>query len=260
MKVLKEERNWFATKKETIVVDTKFFKEKRTYSNALFLIPLLITVTSIIFTFINFDKFPDQLPMQYNLEGEVSRYANKSFGTLMMFPLMQLFMTGLFFFINMIIAKSKQQIDPANPEKSIQQNLIFRRRWSLFTIIAGTMLVLLFGFTNITFIYPIDPNLMFILTMATAGITVIGAVVLTIFTGQGGSRVRIGNGKNGEIIQRDEDRHWKLGQFYFNPEDPAIWVEKRFGSGWTVNFARPLAWIFLIGILTIPLFISLFAK
>lgn len=48
---------------------------------------------------------------------------------------------------------------------------------------------------------------------------------------------------------RSPDRAWKLGLIYFNPEDPALFVEKRFGVGYTVNFARPGAWLFIGSIL-----------
>jgi hypothetical protein len=39
------------------------------------------------------------------------------------------------------------------------------------------------------------------------------------------------------------DECWKLGQFYFNPRDSAYMVERRFGLGYSPNFARPSAWI-----------------
>jgi uncharacterized membrane protein len=45
---------------------------------------------------------------------------------------------------------------------------------------------------------------------------------------------------------RTEDKYWKWGGiFYCNPNDPAIWVEKRIGLGWTTNLARPAAWVIL---------------
>jgi uncharacterized membrane protein len=34
------------------------------------------------------------------------------------------------------------------------------------------------------------------------------------------------------------DDHWKLGMLYYNPADPAILVQKRFGVGYTVNFGN----------------------
>lgn len=122
------------------------------------------------------------------------------------------------------------------------------------------MMVLLFTLPQVSFVYPIDPFISFIITMVVVGVIVIGAGVLSIVTGQGGSRVNVTNRKTGEIMNRDDDRYWKLGVFYFNPDDPAVWVEKRFGSGWTNNFARPTSWIFLILILLIPILIAVFAS
>jgi uncharacterized membrane protein len=38
-----------------------------------------------------------------------------------------------------------------------------------------------------------------------------------------------------------------------NPEDPALLVEKRFGFGWTLNFANPMSWVLLAAIVGVPL-------
>lgn len=35
--------------------------------------------------------------------------------------------------------------------------------------------------------------------------------------------------------------HWRLGRFYRNPADPALFVPTRDGSRWTLNFGRPVA-------------------
>ncbi|MCU9613368.1 DUF1648 domain-containing protein [Caldibacillus lycopersici] len=257
MKKLKAEKRWHDTLPQAMVMDTSFNKQKKTYSNRWFLLPLLLMLGTVLLTFIFYDKFPERLPMHYDLQGNVTDWSEKSVGTLLMFPLIQLFMTGLFFFTNFIISSSKQQIDPANPTESMKQNLIFRRRWSLFTIISGTLIVALFSFAQLTFVVTVDSSLLLTLVFLPIGAIVIGAIVLTILTGQGGSRVKVATGKNGEKINRDDDRYWKLGVFYFNPEDPGTFVEKRFGSGWTMNMARPLGWIFLIVVLLIPLAIAL---
>ena len=41
------------------------------------------------------------------------------------------------------------------------------------------------------------------------------------------------------------DACWKLGFLYINPADPAIFVEKRLGIGYTCNFGNPTTWVFL---------------
>jgi len=41
------------------------------------------------------------------------------------------------------------------------------------------------------------------------------------------------------------DQCWKLGIFYVNSADPAIFVEKRLGLGYTLNFGSGTTWLFL---------------
>ena len=41
--------------------------------------------------------------------------------------------------------------------------------------------------------------------------------------------------------------HWRFGQLYRNPDDPALFVPTRDGARWTLNFGRPVA-AALIGI------------
>ena len=35
--------------------------------------------------------------------------------------------------------------------------------------------------------------------------------------------------------------HWRFGQLYNNPADPALFVPTRHGARWTLNFGRPVA-------------------
>jgi uncharacterized membrane protein len=44
--------------------------------------------------------------------------------------------------------------------------------------------------------------------------------------------------------------HWRLGQLYRNPADPALFVPTRNGDRWTLNFGRPIA-AALMGIILI---------
>jgi hypothetical protein len=42
--------------------------------------------------------------------------------------------------------------------------------------------------------------------------------------------------------------HWRFGQLYRNPSDPALFVPTRDGTRWTLNFGRPVAAV-LMGVL-----------
>jgi hypothetical protein len=80
-------------------------------------------------------------------------------------------------------------------------------------------------------------------------------VFLLIVSGQGGTRLpgyrplTAGDTPTGD---RTADAYWRLGTFYFNRNDPALIVEKRFGLGWTFNFANPWSWAILALILSLP--------
>ncbi len=39
----------------------------------------------------------------------------------------------------------------------------------------------------------------------------------------------------------EKSAHWKLGIFYYNKDDKRIFPPKRFGLGWTINFANPIS-------------------
>ncbi len=60
----------------------------------------------------------------------------------------------------------------------------------------------------------------------------------------------------GEVF-RDDDRYWYAGFFYNNPDDPAVFIPKRFGIGWTMNFGNPRGKLVLIGTLLLPLVVAL---
>ena len=80
----------------------------------------------------------------------------------------------------------------------------------------------------------------------------IAMVVWMLRVGQGGQRGLSPEARGAIQGDATPDSAWKGGGLlYFNPSDPAIWVEKRIGIGYTVNFANPRTWL-LIGIIALP--------
>jgi uncharacterized membrane protein len=59
------------------------------------------------------------------------------------------------------------------------------------------------------------------------------------------------------VIFREDDRYWYGGFFYNNPDDPDLFVPKRFGLGWTLNFGHPQAKVVLIGTLVVVLVLAI---
>src|SRR5690625_59810 len=257
MKAIKKKEKWQAERKQTIVIDTKFRNEKIVASNWWFLIPGLITIATIIFTFVIYDNIPDQVPIHTSFSGKVT-YSDKSPGNVLILPFSQIFMVVVCLISNYAIKNSKQQVSAQSPETSKQQNIIFRKRWSFFIVVMSVLISLMFTFMQMTFIYQSLLKYEDIVLISVILIILLGVITLTISVGQGGSRVKVDNVMEDGVIDRDNDRYWKLGQFYVNKNDPSLFVEKRFGVGWTINFGRPLAWGFLIGIIVLAFLPLLF--
>jgi uncharacterized membrane protein len=69
-----------------------------------------------------------------------------------------------------------------------------------------------------------------------------------------------GNTESSPAGDRTPDDCWKLGMIYYNPDDPALMIEKRFGIGWTLNFGNRLSWVVMAAIMCFPVLISLVAS
>ena len=84
-------------------------------------------------------------------------------------------------------------------------------------------------------------------------------VAVLVRVGQSGSRLRIraspggGSVRRTSVVNRDDDRYWRLGLLYVNRDDPSLLVAHRFGLGWTLNLARPAAWAIIAATLGLPL-------
>jgi hypothetical protein len=81
-----------------------------------------------------------------------------------------------------------------------------------------------------------------------------GVMFWMLRVGQGGQRGVASTARREIHGDATPDRAWKIGGlFYYNPKDPAIWVEKRFGFGYTLNVGHTGAWL-LIGMMLLPMF------
>ena len=55
------------------------------------------------------------------------------------------------------------------------------------------------------------------------------------------------------MIRDRNPEHWRLLIFYYNPDEPHLFVAKQFGTPVTLNFAKPMAWAVVGLTLAIPI-------
>ncbi|HXO26640.1 MAG TPA: DUF5808 domain-containing protein [Thermoanaerobaculia bacterium] len=73
-------------------------------------------------------------------------------------------------------------------------------------------------------------------------------VIVTVILARVGRGARLEAARDRVASQEPGDSpesRWKAGIFYVNPDDPALFVQKRLGIGYTLNFAHPLSWLIL---------------
>lgn len=245
IKNIKMKYGWDKGKEQVVTIDTTFTMNKNKnvlVSQLWFIIPLILIIINIIIGYNVYPNLPERPPIHWNLAGEIDRYANKSTKIIYQFPLIQFFMLVVMFFSYKSIGWSKQQISSSNPEESLEKNRIFRRLWSGYMVFISITMQLIFTFANMTTLLIIKvsgPIIMLSVLIPTTLILIV-SIVLSVKTGQGGSRIKLKNGTGSTTIitERNDDKYWKLGSFYVNKDDPAIFVEKRFGIGWTINLGR----------------------
>lgn len=261
VKAMKASSGWKEGKKEIVIASLSNSSKKASVSSLWFIIPVCIVALNILMVFLNYNSLPQRIPMHWSAAGHVDGWADKSYGSVLMLPLTQVFLTAIMFISYKAIGWTKQQISVSSPEASMEQNRIFRRNWTGVMIVICVMINLLFTFINLVTIgiLKVSPALFSVIPIL-FGFLVIGIVVaVAVKTGQGGRKVKVQSvSKPSEgVMSRDDDSKWKLGMIYYNPDDPSIFVEKRYGIGITINFGRPAALIGFICLLAVPILISI---
>lgn len=243
-----------------IVVDLSFRDEKLIFPTSYLVgINLAFVLVTVLLTVFNYQNIPDKLVTQWDFNMNPTTITEKTWGSVMMIPAMQVFITIVMAISNQAYLSAKQQIDGKNPTASSTKSKKFRRHSSLLNLVISILTQLLFvAIQLVTVFESISPKVVMILSLVFT-ILIIGLVLwFSLYYGQSGDRLKTveineEEAPKGNIVTVDDDENWKLGMFYFNKQDPSFWVEKRMGIGMTFNLAKWQSWAFLIGVIVLPL-------
>lgn len=256
-KEVKKKLNLGKEKKQYVVVDTRFTASNRgkmLASPIWFILAIIIVGFNVYLALKYYNDAPAQIPIRWDFSGNVTAYAEKSLKIVMMMPLMQMLMVFVLFFVYKSIAWAKQQISVVNPEESKERSRIFRLRTSRFVVIVMMSIIIDMTIINLDLLQIIEksPIITITITAAIPIVILITAIYYAFTTGQGGSRIKFKDDKDkNNVADRDDDKYWRMGVFYVNKNDPSVFVEKRFGIGFTINFGNPWGIVSMIGIIVI---------
>ncbi|HEV2405144.1 MAG TPA: DUF1648 domain-containing protein [Ktedonobacterales bacterium] len=244
---VKARENWYAGQREALVANVDAQSGRVAYPWVWLLPALLALGATIVIGALRYPKLPATIPTHFDINGKPNGFSAKGPAAFLL-PGMEAALTILFAGLTWLVQRSRYDIDPADPQASSAQQRGFRVRWgrALLLFAALTNITLLLGALLMWQILPANRPGTFAILLAPEAVILLGAFGLAIVTGQGGARLRVArSGGTTGLVHRDDDRYWKGGLFYYNPDDPAFLVEKRFGVGWTVNFASKGAWAFM---------------
>jgi uncharacterized membrane protein len=204
------------------------------------LVPFVILGAAALYLAINWDLIPRRIPVHWDFLGAPDRWAERSWQSVFAPLLLGAIHTGLMLLIALgILRASPRGRVAANAAATAQ----FRRAMLQFLVAAIWGMSLLLAASALI---PRSQNslaglpLILILGLLALGVAFIWRIISINRT--------IASGGDGT-----PDECWKLGFFYFNPADPAIFVEKRLGIGYTCNFGNRTAWLALVLILLVGL-------
>lgn len=230
VKAIKKRENWgeLLTQGKIVVVDIKAKGRNYEKLSSWYFAPPILVFLWVLFTALkNWNK------------AEIS--------TLVMLP----FTIAVMYFSFISINKSKQNLNGGNVEQIRFQSIKFRRVMGIFIVIMTYALTMLFSVTSLSSMNLIPNEMESTIIGSITIFTLVLSIALMIYSykvGQGGKNIHLKEeeqDKKDLIINREDDDNYLWGMIYYNPNDPALFVEKRAGVGWTINVARPMGKVFM---------------
>lgn len=216
------------------------------------LLPLGIIAATAIYLVSHYASAPAVIATHFDVAGNPDRYSSKTILTYFSLVWTQLILYVMITALSLLVVGSKSVAGGADER--------FRMIWLrvIFGIKCG--IIGLLGFIS-TAIANASADSQSPLTVWVTPLTallvlalLVVLIVISLRTGQGGSRLR---GGDQAATDRMDDRYWKWGIFYVNSDDSSIMVERRYGIGWTFNFGNRLGLAIFIAILALPVAIAL---
>jgi uncharacterized membrane protein len=260
---VKEAEDWFAGATQVVAADTRPRRLPSLWWSAPSGIVFLAVLVAGIW---RYPALPNRFPVHFAADGTPTQWADKSISSAFGILMPGLLVLALCLLVHVASRATRMDVDPEAPRSSLHLQTLQRRRWVLATwwscafvqVGLGLAALLLWGLLGPATGWPMWVIPLTIVTGVVAPWVVVLATTARRSTGSHAASAvpnvpSSGAGAPGSprVVHRDDDRYWKGGALYFNRDDPAWMVPKRFGVGWTLNFAHPGAWLLLLAILLI---------
>ncbi|WP_290459568.1 DUF1648 domain-containing protein [Romboutsia ilealis] len=228
--------------KNNVMLDTEFIQEKniivKRYS-LLHLIPLIVVTIVGVYVLASYNSIPDVIPTHWGPSGNADAFADKSFIKILAIVGMMIGLGVVIYISSISSLKTRAKLSINSIDNSKKAHLHYLN---------------MFGFTFL--VLNIGCEVLFIdILIATMNASSVNPLILwpttiiIILTANYQTYLYYkspNKSKSASYSIDDDDSLWIFGCIYNNSNDPSIFVNKRFGAGWTVNIGTTKGKIFFI--------------
>lgn len=222
------------------------------------LIPIAATAVGLVggviaagYAWWHFADMPASVPTHFGASGRPDAWSPRSFQSVLVLPLLTLFLCPMLGVMACLTARAKRAIRQFDQGVSYDAQIRFRRAMSLFlsgSAVLVTLMLTTISVDSVRVALGLADRLS-LLGMVTAVVLVVyallGSLYLMLHFGQGGARLERSVAGAPLTNGLADNTHWVLGVVYINRDDPSVFVEKRFGVGYTINLGNPGALVFI---------------
>lgn len=192
----------------------------------------------------HYADLPARVPTHFGPSGTPDAWRPKSFFTVMLLPILASLLGVGLGGAAWLTAHAKRALRRSDDGASLAAQERFRSAMTRFLCGIALLVVGMLTLLSVSSIRVglglaagLGPS-----AMVSAGLVVAygigGALYLAVRYGQGGSRLEAAGPGRPLTDGLADNRHWVLGMFYVNRDDPSFLVEHRFGLGYTFNLGN----------------------
>ena len=237
--------------KTKVILDTEFIQEKnkivKRYS-LLHLIPIIVVTIVCVYALANYNSIPDTIPTHWGPSGNADAFSDKSFVKILAIVGMMIGLGVVIYISSISSLKTRAKLSINSIDNSKKAHLHYLNMFGFTFLILNIGCEVLF----------IDILIATINTSSVNPLILWPTTIIIILTANYQMYLYYkspNKSKNAVYSIDDDDSLWIFGCIYNNPDDPSLFVNKRFGAGWTVNIGTIKGKIFFI----LPFIIVLFS-
>lgn len=224
---------------------------------------VLLTVAPVLVLVYYYPQLPERIPTHWDWRGQPDGWTRKSYFAVFSLAATLVYMQGLLLFIKHGLLGVKMTLPAEQTEKylSLKEETLgltvrFMDWMRLCLCVLLGSITSNIAFSSIESLRFLSP-VMAVAGWAAAGLMVVSIAVAVYRFYRVDRRLKEEVGR--VYVQKPRDAaHWYAGGLvYFNREDPALFVEKMVGWGYTFNMANKWVYLYLAIMVAVPLLLIL---